>query len=63
MRKMSHPNLMKMYGVYETQNSLYLVIELLGQQLFERINTQHRFSYKETSKIMKSVLNGLKAMH
>lgn len=26
---MDHPNIIKLYGVYETNNSIYLVLELL----------------------------------
>ena len=29
MRELNHPNIMKLYEVYETQNSLYMGLELL----------------------------------
>jgi serine/threonine protein kinase len=29
MRMLDHPNIMKLFEVYETENSLYLVLELL----------------------------------
>lgn len=29
MRKFNHKNLMKLFGVYESQNSIYVIIELL----------------------------------
>lgn len=29
MRALDHPNLMKLYEVYETQNSIYMCLELL----------------------------------
>ena len=29
MRKLNHPNLMKLYEVYETENSIYMCVELL----------------------------------
>lgn len=36
MREIDHPNLMKLYEVYETKNSIYMGLELLeGDQLFE----------------------------
>ena len=38
MRKFNHPNIMKLYGVYETDNSIYVIMEILeGRQLFERL--------------------------
>ena len=38
MRDFDHPNLMKMFGVYESKNSLYIVVELLAGQLYDKIN-------------------------
>lgn len=36
MRKFDHPNLMKLYEVYETQNSLYMAVEcLFGGSLYD----------------------------
>jgi serine/threonine protein kinase len=29
MRELDHPNIMKLYEVFETQNSLYMGLELL----------------------------------
>lgn len=29
MRELDHPNIMKLYEVYETQNSIYMGLELL----------------------------------
>jgi len=41
MRKLNEindPNILRLYGVYESDNSIYVVLELLrGGQLFHRI--------------------------
>ena len=38
MRKLDHPNIMKLYCVYETENSIYMILELLqGGNLAELI--------------------------
>lgn len=29
MRKMNHPNILKLHEVFETENSLYMVLDLL----------------------------------
>lgn len=29
MRQLNHSNIMKLYGVFETENSLYIVLDLL----------------------------------
>lgn len=64
MRQLDHPNLMKIYGVYETRNSIYIQIELLkGGQLYDKIKNKYRFSTAEIKKVMKSILTGIQSMH
>lgn len=64
MRQLDHPNLMKIYGVYETRNSIYIQIELLkGGQLYDKIKNKYRFTVSEIKKIMKSILTGIQTMH
>lgn len=41
MRKLNHPNIMKLYAVHETENSIYLIFEILeGGQLFNKIQVR-----------------------
>lgn len=64
MRAFSHPNLMKFLGVYESKNSLYMIVEYLaGGQLFDRINRSCRMKAKEIREVMQSILMGLEALH
>lgn len=64
MRAVNHPNLVKIFGVYETKNSLYIVLELLaGGQLFDKINLTHKIKPCERREIMKSILMGVEALH
>lgn len=45
MRSCDHRNLMKMEGVYESRNSVYLCVELLsGGQLYDLIKGKHKFT-------------------
>lgn len=38
MRKFSHPNIIKLEGVFETDNSIYVILEMLeGRQLYDRL--------------------------
>lgn len=47
MRKFNHKNLMKLYEVYESLNSIYVSVELLeGGQLYDKIKAKHKFSPK-----------------
>ncbi len=57
MRKFNHKNLMKLYEVYESQNSIYISVELLeGGQLYDKIKARHKFTPKEIKTIMKGIL-------
>lgn len=57
MRRFNHKNLMKIYEVYESQNSIYISVELLeGGQLYDKIKSKYRFSTKELKTVMKGIL-------
>ena len=64
MRKFGHKNLMKLYGVYESQNSIYVAVELLeGGQLYDKVKNKHKFTSVEIKMAMKGILEGLEHMH
>ena len=63
MRSLNHKNLMAIEGVYESNNSLYICVELLAEQLLDRIQCCHTFSKAETKRIMQSCLRGLAELH
>jgi len=45
MRNLDHPNLMKLYEIYESQNSIYISVELLeGGQLYDKIKNKYKFT-------------------
>jgi serine/threonine protein kinase len=55
---------MKLYEVFESENSLYIVVELLeGGQLYDKIKAKYRFKPNEVRKIIHSILQGLREMH
>jgi len=38
MRILNHPNIVHLYEIFETENSLYLIIDLLdGGQLYDKV--------------------------
>ena len=55
MRKLDHPNIIKLYEVHESKNSIYLVIEYLtGGELFQKItDSGSLLNVNEIVKIMK----------
>jgi serine/threonine protein kinase len=64
MRQFAHKNLMLLYEVYESQNSIYISVELLeGGQLYDKIKSKHKFTPKEIKMVMKGILEGLEVMH
>ncbi|CAK93185.1 unnamed protein product (macronuclear) [Paramecium tetraurelia] len=64
MRELDHPNIMKLYEVYETQNSLYMGLELLqGGQLYEIMKKKVILTNKQIQSIMRGLLEGLAHMH
>lgn len=66
MRELSQKskNLLCLDSVYESNNSIYIVLELLeGRNLFEVIKERNgAFNLQETKVIMMGLLNGLKCM-
>lgn len=61
---MKHENIIKLYEVYESDNHIYLVQELLnGGELFDRIIKKGQYSEKDACVLMKKLLGALAFMH
>lgn len=64
MRKLEHKNIMKLFEVYETSNSLYMCLELLeGGSLYDQMKNKVILSSKQIQQILYGILLGLKHMH
>ena len=64
MRNLNHKYCMKLHEVFESENSLYIVVELLeGGQLYDKIKAKYKFKPFEVKLIVYSILQGLKEMH
>ena len=64
MQKMSHPNIIKLYEVYESATDLYLVMECCsGGELFDRIKEKGSYSEKDASVVMRQMTEGIRYMH
>lgn len=45
MQKLDHPNIVKLIDIYETENSLEILLELVpGGNLFNKLKSQDRLS-------------------
>jgi calcium-dependent protein kinase len=59
----NHPNLMKLEGVYESENSIYFALEYVeGNPICGRFNNLSKYSVNERKFIMKGILRGLAEM-
>lgn len=64
MRKVEHPNIVKLYEVFETSDKVYLVLELLeGGELFDRIIARRNFSEEEASHIIRDITSAVGYLH
>ena len=64
LRLCDHPNIIKLYEVYESTKFIYIVMELLkGGELFDRIMSGGIFSEKIIAKIMFKLLGALEYLH
>lgn len=64
MRSLNHKNCMKLFQVFESDNSLYFVVQLLeGGQLYDKVKSKYKFKSNEVKRVMYSILSGLKEMH
>jgi len=64
MRKLEHDNIIKLFEVYESDNHIYLVLELLhGGELFDRIVRKGQYSEKDACVLMRNLLSALAYMH
>ena len=64
MRKLSHPNVIRMYEVYENESYVHLVIEYLkGGELFQKLQAKGLYSEKDASVVVKSLLEALNYCH
>lgn len=60
MRNVNHSNIMRLEGVYETDNSIYVIVEYLeGVQLNDILKGQKPISQEEKCEVIKNILKGL----
>ena len=68
LMKMEHPNIIKLYEVFESDNSIYLIMEeCFGGELFDRILARIKrndiYNEKEACKIMQQVIGAIEYCH
>jgi len=64
MQKVEHKHCVQLHEIYETNNKLYMVMDLLtGGELFDRIVSKGSYSEKEAADVVTIVAEGLAYLH
>lgn len=64
LHRLRHPNVIRLYEVYETSRHAFLVMELAtGGDLFERLVERGVFTERQSSRAMQQILQGVAYLH
>eukprot|EP01121_Diplochlamys_sp_Union-15-3_P018022 TRINITY_DN6472_c0_g1_i4.p1 TRINITY_DN6472_c0_g1~~TRINITY_DN6472_c0_g1_i4.p1 ORF type:complete len:429 (-),score=74.81 TRINITY_DN6472_c0_g1_i4:74-1360(-) len=64
MKKLDHKNIIKLQEVFDEDNYLYLVMEIVvGGELFDEIVKRGAYSEKDAAALIKQILEGVAYMH
>jgi serine/threonine protein kinase len=64
MKKLKHPNILKLYEVYEDDKQFFLVMELVkGKELFDKIVERGMYSERDASNIIYQVVSAVDYLH
>jgi len=64
MKKVDHPNILKLFEVYEDEEESFLVMELVeGKELFDKIVEKGQYSEKDASNIVRQIVSAVEYLH
>lgn len=64
LSQLDHPNIIRIFEYYESENSLYIITEYLdGGELFDKISEKECFGEEEAKKIMNQIIGAVVYMH
>ncbi len=64
LKTLDHPNILKLYEVYEDKDNFYLVMELvMGKELFDKIVERGQYSEKDASNITRQFTSAIEYLH
>jgi len=64
MKKIDHPNVLKLYEVFEDEEQFYLVTELVsGKELFDKIVERGQYSEKDAANIVRQIISAVEYLH
>lgn len=63
MSNIDHPNIVKLFEVYEDKTKLYVVLELMtGGELFDRIVEKEVYNEKEAAEVIRPVVDAIRCI-
>lgn len=64
LKQVKHPNIVSLKDLFETNDKLYLVMELVtGGELFDKIVEKGQYTEKDASAIVKKILSAVQYLH
>lgn len=64
MKKVNHPNVLKLYEVFEDDEEFFLVMELVtGKELFDKIVERGQYSEADASHIVRQIVSAVDYLH
>ena len=64
LKRLDHPNIIRVYGVYKNHKTLYIVTEICrGGELFDRIKSLKKFGENQAAKYMLDIVSGVMHCH
>mmetsp|Transcript_9472 Transcript_9472/g.38724 ORF Transcript_9472/g.38724 Transcript_9472/m.38724 type:complete len:332 (-) Transcript_9472:94-1089(-) len=64
MKKVSHPNILKLFEVFEDEEEFFLVMELVqGKELFDKIVEKGQYSERDAANIVKQIVSAVDYLH
>jgi calcium/calmodulin-dependent protein kinase I len=64
LSNLDHPNVVKMFEVFEAEDYLYIVLELMtGGELFDRIVEKESYSEKEAADTIRPIVDAIRYCH
>jgi serine/threonine protein kinase len=64
MQKLNHPNIVQLVDIYETENSLEILLEYLpGGNLFDKIKAQDRVPENVVRQYILEIVKAVKYLH
>ena len=64
MQMVDHPNVIKLYEIYDEPKKMHLVMELVtGGELFERIVARRRYAERDAAEVLRKLLATVAFLH